>query len=122
MAQKEETNNPREKTAFSRSWIRLNLGLKGFTIQSFAKKHGVKAGTVGKVFSRPYPRMERLIAGTLGLPPAIIWPDRYGDDGKPNRPNLWYRRKSGGWKPKQNITGEGEVKEKNVEANCDQSK
>lgn len=92
MAQKEETNAPREKTAFSRSWIRLNLGLRGFTIQSFAKKHGVKAGTVGKVFTVPYPRMERLIADTLGLPPEIIWPSRYDSAGRPNRRNRWYDR------------------------------
>lgn len=85
----EEQNKP---PPFSRSWIHLNLGLKGFTIRSFAKKHGVKPGTVGVVFSRPYPRMERLIADTIGIPPESIWPDRYGPDGKPNRHNRWYDR------------------------------
>jgi len=100
MVEKKETNTPEEKAAFSRSWIRLNLGLKGFTIRSFAKQHGVKAGTVGKVFTVPYPRMERLIAHTLGLAPQEIWPSRYDENGKPNRPNLWYARKSGVWTPK----------------------
>ena len=102
-----ENNKLKENLAFSRSWVRLNLGLKGFTFQSFAEKHGVKPGTVGVVFSRPYPRMERLIADTLGIDPWTIWPERYDSAGRSNRPNLWYLRKSGGWKPK--ISGKGRL-------------
>ncbi len=61
---------------------------------SFAKKHSVKLGTLGVVFLRPYPRMERLIGDTIKIPPEQIWPDRYGADGRPNRFNSWYRRGS----------------------------
>ena len=89
------TSNMEERnktTAFPRSWIRLNLGLKGFSIRSFAAKHGVKPGTVGAVFSRPYPRMEYLIAHTLGVAPWEIWPSRYDEAGQPNRRNRWYDR------------------------------
>jgi Ner family transcriptional regulator len=103
-----ETSNPKGKDAFSRYWIRLNLGLNGFTIRSFAEKNGVKDGTVSVVFSRPYPRMERLIADTLGLAPETIWPSRYDSAGRPNRRNRWYDRKLGVWKPK--------VTQKNLES------
>ncbi len=33
----------------------------------------------------PYPKMERIIADTLGLPPQELWPERYNDDGSTNR-------------------------------------
>jgi len=88
----EGANKAEEEGAFSRSWIRLNLGLRGFTIRSFARQHGVRSGTVGKVFTVPYPRMERLIAGTLNIPPEDIWPSRYDSTGRPNRRNRWYDR------------------------------
>lgn len=100
MSKNNDINKSKQKVAFSRSWIKLSLGLRGFTIQSFAKQHGVKPSTVGTVFTRPYPRMERLIADTLGVAPEVIWPDRYDEKGKSNRVNLWYFRKTGIWKPK----------------------
>ena len=107
MVEKKETNTPEEKAAFSRSWIRLNLGLRGFTIRSFARQHGVRSGTVGKVFTVPYPRMERLIAGTLNIPPEDIWPSRYDSTGRPNRRNRWYDRGR-----QKNTTGSFDVNQK----------
>jgi lambda repressor-like predicted transcriptional regulator len=112
IAKNRESRTARGKATSLRTWIKLNLAPKGFTIQSFAEKHGVKAGSVGVVFSRPYPRMERLIAHTLELAPQEILPSRYDENGKPNRPNLWHRRGTGGWRPKisrKNLR----VKEKN---------
>ena len=34
---------------------------------------------------RPYPVAEKIIAETLGVSAREIWPERYGNDGKPNR-------------------------------------
>jgi len=87
-----EENDSTNTTDFPRAWIILNLQVKGFSLRSFAKTHGLKPGTVGVVFSRPYPRMERLIGDTLGLAPQEIWPSRYDSAGRPNRRNRWYDR------------------------------
>ena len=121
MSEKTEINNPEERAASLRSWIRLNLGLKGFTIRSFAKKHGVKPGTVAVAFSRPYPRMERLIGDTLGIPPEQIWPWRYDSAGRPNRFNTWYLRGRGLWVRKSNNSGIGVQVNQKKEATRDES-
>jgi len=84
-------------------WVRLNLSLSGKNLEDLAKENGIKGKSLGTVFHRPYPRAERIIADALGLRPQDLWPERYGKNGKPNRPNLWYQRKSGAWKPKTDV-------------------
>ena len=103
---KGETNNHTKKVMSLREWIKFCFHLKGYTFKTFGQLHGVKAGTVGIVFTRPYPKMEKLIADTLEVQPWDLWPERY-TDGKPNRPNLWYRRKNGLWKRKNKNTTNG---------------
>ena len=60
-----------------REWVKFCLHLKGYTFKSFAQKHGVKSGTLYKVFVRGYPRMEKLLAKELKSQPWELWPDRY---------------------------------------------
>jgi Ner family transcriptional regulator len=100
MSKNKELNKPQEKPISVREWVKFCLRLKGYTLKSFGQEHGVTAGSVGTVFGRPYPRMEKLLADALGIEPWSLWPSRYGKDKKSNRPNLWYRRRRGPWKPK----------------------
>jgi lambda repressor-like predicted transcriptional regulator len=74
-----------------REWIKFRIRLKGETLRSFGQRHGVTAGSVGVVFYRPYPRMEKLLGDFLETEPWILWPARYTDQ-KPNRRNRWYGR------------------------------
>jgi Ner family transcriptional regulator len=111
----EETNGSQENTMSVREWVKFRLHLKGYTLRSFGRLHGLTAGSVGVVFYRPYPRMERLIASALEIQPWELWPSRYDENQKPNRPNLWYQRKSGGWKPKaKNTTSKIKVNGENL--------
>jgi lambda repressor-like predicted transcriptional regulator len=112
MSKNKELNSPQKKIISLREWVKFCLHLKGYALKSFAQRHGITAGTVGVVFSRPFPRMEKLIAETLETLPQDLWPERYDKNGKPNRPNLWYRRKDGLWRPKKRITKNSKVKEK----------
>ena len=48
-----------------------------------ASKNGVTRHCLYQVFRRTYPRMEKIIANTLGLHPQQIWPDRYDEYGRP---------------------------------------
>jgi lambda repressor-like predicted transcriptional regulator len=107
MSKEKEIIIPPKDIMALREWVKFRLRLKGHSLKSFGRQYGIKAGTVGVVFSRPYPRMERLLADALETQPWELWPDRYGPDHKPNRPNLWYQRKSRAWKPKVKISQRG---------------
>jgi len=85
-----------------RTRVKINLALGGYTLEDLAKKNGLRGNSLSLVFFKPYPRGERIIADALGLQPWDLWPERY-ENGKPNRPNLWYQRKSGAWKPKTDV-------------------
>lgn len=61
------------------------LGLRGRTMVSIARRLGLKKDTVYVVWQRPYPRIERVIADMLGIKPEDLFPDRYDAAGKPAR-------------------------------------
>jgi Ner family transcriptional regulator len=94
-----------------RTFLRFSLQIQGFTIVDLAKAHGISASTLRTTFYRPFPKGETIISNALGRQPQELWPLRYDKDGKPNRVNRWYLRKSGLWKPK-NIKKQTIVKEK----------
>ncbi|MCF8064422.1 MAG: helix-turn-helix domain-containing protein [Desulfarculaceae bacterium] len=67
-------------------WIKYQLRRRGYTLTSLGREHGVSRHAVSLALRRPYPKMEAIIAKALGLPPAELWPDRYDQQGNPNRP------------------------------------
>ena len=67
-------------------WIKYRLRLAGYSLASLGREVGVVRTAPALVFYRPYPRMEKFIAEKLGFNPADIWPERYDDRGRPNRP------------------------------------
>jgi len=69
----------------TRTWVRHQLKLKGYSLAGLAREVGLSRHAPKLALNKPYPRMERLIAGAIGVTPQEIWPDRYGPDGKPNR-------------------------------------
>jgi Ner family transcriptional regulator len=118
MSKNKGINSSQQNIMSVRAWVKFRLGLKGYTLRSFGQLHGITAGSVGVVFYRPYPRIEQFLADILETQPWELWPDRYNENHKPNRPNLWYQRGRGGWRPKpKNITNEIEVKGKILDGN-----
>ncbi len=74
--------DPRER----REWILYRLRVAGYTLSSLARELGVARRTPQVALHRPYPRMERILAETIGHAPHELWPERYDANGKPNRP------------------------------------
>jgi Ner family transcriptional regulator len=66
-----------------RAWLLYRLRLVGLDFGKIAKELGLDRSTPRTALWRPYPRMERVIAGKLGLAPQQIWPERYNDAGEP---------------------------------------
>jgi Ner family transcriptional regulator len=59
------------------------LKKRGTTLAGLSVAHGYHPTAAGKALKRPWPAMEAIIAGQLGVPPAVIWPSRYHPDGSP---------------------------------------
>lgn len=74
--------NPRQR----REWIKYQLRLRNSSLAQVARDHGVSRDAAILALRKPYPRMERAIANALGLEPIQIWPERYDENGRPNRP------------------------------------
>lgn len=88
-----------------RGLLKFTLSTKGLTITDLAKMHGMTGPSLCNAFYVPFPKAERIIADALNFKPQELWPSRYDSNGKPNRPNLWYQRKRGLWKPKNTTKG-----------------
>lgn len=81
---------PSPKKASPKDWHRIEvvaaLHMKGLSLRQLAFLNGYTNGaSLTSVLRRPYPLAEALIAEALGIEPSVIWPSRYGPDGKPNR-------------------------------------
>lgn len=69
-----------------RAWVKYQIHLQGRSMAEIAADAGVDRRSLYTAFCRPYPRMEKVIADTVGLSPQVLFPDRYDADGLPNRP------------------------------------
>lgn len=68
-----------------RSWVIYQLAMQGRSLAEVARQAGVRRQTIYQPFLRSYPRMEKLVADALGLPPQTLWPERYDKHGLPTR-------------------------------------
>jgi Ner family transcriptional regulator len=66
-----------------RAWVKYQIHLTGRSMAQVADAAGVNRQTLYSAFFKTYPRMEKVIADALGLPPAVVFPDRYDADGLP---------------------------------------
>lgn len=69
-----------------RAWVKYQVHLQGRSMAQVAADAGVDRRTLYATFTKPYPRMERVIADALKLNPQQLFPERYDTDGLPNRP------------------------------------
>lgn len=74
--------------------IKLHLGLKGYSLTRIASETGVSATSMTSTKRTWLFKNQKAIADKLGLTPQEIWPERYGDDGRPKYHSPWYPRKS----------------------------
>jgi Ner family transcriptional regulator len=63
------------------NWIRFQLSIKGLSISSVAREHGVRSQTLSSCRNQPYPKMEKIIAEKIGYSEKEIFPDRFNTDG-----------------------------------------
>ncbi|ENT3457467.1 helix-turn-helix domain-containing protein [Salmonella enterica] len=55
------------------------LEKRGITLRELSRQAGLSPDSLRNVFTRSWPRAERIIADALGVTPQEIWPSRYGD-------------------------------------------
>lgn len=61
--------------------------MAGWSLRQLGFHHGYTSDSaLSEVFRRPWPKVERIIAETIGCRPEVIWPSRYDSAGNPNRP------------------------------------
>jgi len=65
--------------------VLYELRLKGLSVAEVARRAGLKGSGASRVASRRWPRLEAAIAQQLGVPPSVIWPERYLPNGLPIR-------------------------------------
>ena len=64
--------------------VKAELRKRGYTLSDLGRACGhAQNDTPRKVFTAPWPAMEKMIAGILKVHPAMIWPERYHRDGTP---------------------------------------
>ncbi|HHR4051838.1 TPA: helix-turn-helix domain-containing protein [Salmonella enterica] len=67
----------REGCDWSAKAIYAALENKGVDLPDLEKELGLKSGSMRNVFYRQCRKYESVIAGKIGVEPALIWPSRY---------------------------------------------
>ena len=75
---------PLEENA-RREWIKFQLRVRGSSLSAIARELEVSRHAPRLALVKPYPKMERAIAEKLQLEPQELWPERYDENGRPNR-------------------------------------
>ena len=66
-----------------RADIKAALEKRGLSLARLARLNGYARTSTPMALHHPWPKMERLIAGAIGVAPQEIWPSRYHEDGSP---------------------------------------
>jgi len=69
-----------------RADIKAALEKRGTSLDRLSRQHKFYRGAASLTLVIQWPRMERIIADTLGMQPQQIWPSRYHEDGSPKGP------------------------------------
>lgn len=86
--------------------IKMHLEIRGYSLSKLAREHGLTKNVIVIVKNKSYPKSQKIIADKLVLRPEWIWPERYGDDGKPKDHSPRYPRR-------KTTTSTGERQRKN---------
>jgi len=73
-----EVHNMQQPKDWSRAQIKCALDNKGYTVKSLSAALGFKHNSVSVALTKPWAKVERIIADIIGVEPSIIWPSRYG--------------------------------------------
>lgn len=58
--------------------IKAALRKRGTNMNDLARQHGYRNySAIRQALQHAYPKVERIIAAALGVPPETIWPSRY---------------------------------------------
>lgn len=82
--------NTAPKKPVTQDWhsskVKAELDVAGWSLRQLGFQYGYTGdSSLSEVFRRPWPKVEGIIASTLGRKPHEIWPSRYDASGKPNR-------------------------------------
>lgn len=75
--------NATKKTAelqhqdWHRADIIAALKKQGWSLRALANECELSYSTLKSALDKPYPKMERIIASAIGIPPEIIWAGRF---------------------------------------------
>lgn len=70
-----------------RADIKSALEKRGITLRDLSRQAGLSPDSLRNVFTRSWPRAERIIADALGATPQEIWPSRYAGIQEKNEAN-----------------------------------
>jgi Ner family transcriptional regulator len=71
------------EAGMSRNDIIAAIKNAGYTLKGLSELNGLSPAAVSVCLSRPWPKVERIIADAISVPPHRIWPPRYACEGKP---------------------------------------
>ncbi len=88
-----------------RADIKAALEKRGLSLARLSRLNGYARSSAPTALHVPWPKMERLIAGAIGVAPQDIWPSRYRPDGTPKSNRN--ERGLGRYKSKHSIAADG---------------
>ncbi|TGY48053.1 transcriptional regulator [Rodentibacter caecimuris] len=69
------------KNTAQNDWHRADiiaaLKKQGWSLRALAHECNLSYSTLKSALDKPYPKMERIIASAIGVPPEIIWAERF---------------------------------------------
>lgn len=72
------TKKQRVTQDWAKGDIKAALYKRGLTLKGLTLAHGYRSvDACAQALQRPYPKVERIIAEAIGVPPETIWPSRY---------------------------------------------
>ena len=71
--------------------IKAQIRMRGKTLTQLALENKLSPTAVAAALRKPMLSGEKAIASFLGLPPYLIWPDRWTQDGQRVRPRYRYK-------------------------------
>ncbi|WP_304635506.1 helix-turn-helix domain-containing protein [Pseudoalteromonas sp.] len=74
-----------EVTGWTVTEIKAALEDEGWSCRQLSFSRGYTSNAVQTALHRPYPAVEKIIAHVIGVSPFEIWPQRYNEEGLPNR-------------------------------------
>lgn len=69
-------------TNWHKAGIITALHKKRMSLAELSREAGLSFSTLGNALERPWSKREIIIAKAIGIPPEVIWPERYYKGGE----------------------------------------